>query len=204
MISAARLYVVSPPRPASWVHTILGAGVGALQLRDKTADAAALLEVGRRWLRATRTHAVPLVIDDRPDVTHSLDADGVHLGQRDLPAADARAILGAHKVIGRSTHSREQIDDALRQCEAGHADYLAVGPVWSTPTVPAYDPVGLELLRYAARHSAGVPWFAIGGIDAANVAQVVDAGASRVVVVRAVTEAPDPANAVKELLEALL
>jgi thiamine-phosphate pyrophosphorylase len=122
-------------------------------------------------------------------------ADGLHLGQDDTPVADAREQLGADVLIGLSTHSREQFDAALRS----GADQLSVGPVWETPTKAGRPAAGLDYVRHAAEHGGDVPWFAIGGIDAGNVAQVVAAGARRIVVVRAIRDADDPERAAAAL-----
>ncbi|MDP9239779.1 MAG: thiamine phosphate synthase, partial [Actinomycetota bacterium] len=125
-------------------------------------------------------------------------APALHLGQDDLPVPVARQILGDNVVIGRSTHSPEQFDVAL--AEPG-VDYLCAGPTWETPTKPGRQAAGLPLLTHAARVSpdggAGRPWFAIGGIDLPRLDQVIEAGARRVVVVRAITEADDPAAAAR-------
>ena len=125
-----------------------------------------------------------------------IDADGVHVGQDDMAVDRARAIVGAERLIGLSTHSAQQIG------AAEGVDYIGVGPVWATPTKPGYAPVGLELVRYAAAH-ARVPFFAIGGINPANAAEVFDAGAQRIAVVRAIGRADDPREAAAALLEAV-
>jgi thiamine-phosphate pyrophosphorylase len=132
------------------------------------------------------------VVNDRPDLAIACAADGVHLGQDDGLASAARRLVGEDLLIGLSTHSPEQVD-ATRD-----VDYIAVGPVHATPTKPEYAPVGTELIAYAAEH-ARVPFFAIGGIDPENVADVVAAGAERVAVVRAIRDAPDPAGAARTL-----
>ena len=127
-----------------------------------------------------------------------------HIGQKDLPVGAARGFLGADTRIGLSTHTPEQVDAAIASASAGDGlDYFCVGPVWATPTKPGRAAVGLELVEYAAAMDPAVPWFAIGGIDLGNVEQVVLAGARRIVVVRAITEADDPAAAAGALLEAL-
>lgn len=195
-ISEARLYLVTPAIPASLVREVLAAGVGALQLREKDSEARHVIEVGTPMRDAARDAGVPFVVNDRPDVALALDADGVHLGQDDVPPAVAREILGREAIIGRSTHSPAQVDVALEE----HVDYFAVGPVHQTPTKPGRPAAGIELVRYAAKVAGGVPWFAIGGIDLDTIDAVVDAGATRVVVVRAVAQAPDPAAAVRALL----
>jgi thiamine-phosphate pyrophosphorylase len=122
----------------------------------------------------------------------------VHLGQDDLPPELARRLLGPEKLIGRSTHAIEQ----LRQAERDGCDYVGVGPVNATPTKPGRTPVGLDYVRQAAQE-ARIPWFAIGGIESSSLGPVLEAGASRVAVVRAITDAADPAAATAELLAGL-
>jgi thiamine-phosphate pyrophosphorylase len=198
-VADARLYLVAPATLragplAGLVPDLSAAGVGLIQLREKDMEAGDLLRVGGPVADACRDAGVSFVVNDRPDVALALDA-GVHLGQNDVPVAVARRILGG-AIIGVSTHSRGEIDDALAAIEP--IDYIAVGPVYETPTKPGRPAVGLELVRYAAQH-AMLPWFAIGGIDSTNIAGVIDAGARRIVVVRAITEAPDPVAAAAEL-----
>jgi thiamine-phosphate pyrophosphorylase len=198
-VADARLYLVAPATLragplAGLVLDLSAAGVDLIQLREKDMEAGDLLRVGGPVADACRDAGVSFVVNDRPDVALALDA-GVHLGQNDVPVAVARRILGG-AIIGVSTHSRGEIDDALAAIEP--IDYIAVGPVYETPTKPGRPAVGLELVRYAAQH-AMLPWFAIGGIDSTNIAGVIDAGARRIVVVRAITEAPDPVAAAAEL-----
>jgi thiamine-phosphate pyrophosphorylase len=198
-VADARLYLVAPATLragplAELVPDLSAAGVDLIQLREKDIEAGDLLRVGRPVADACRDAGVSFVVNDRPDVALALDA-GVHLGQNDVPVAVARRILGG-AIIGVSTHSRGEIDDALAAIEP--IDYIAVGPVYETPTKPGRPAVGLELVRYAAQH-AMLPWFAIGGINSTNIAGVIDAGARRIVVVRAITEAPDPVAAAAEL-----
>jgi thiamine-phosphate pyrophosphorylase len=145
-----------------------------------------------------REHGVPFILNDRPDLALECEADGVHVGQDDAPVADVRALLGPDRLVGLSTHDPQQIDDAT----AAPLDYIGVGPVHATPTKPARPAVGLELVRYAARH-ATVPFFAIGGVSPGNVEAIREAGARRVAVVRALTEAPDPALAARTLRGAI-
>ena len=139
-----------------------------------------------------------LVASDRIDLALAAGADGVHLGQDDLPPAVARRLLGPELLIGRSTHGLEQ----LRQAVADGCDYVGVGPVNATPTKPGRQAVGLDYVRQAAGECP-IPFFAIGGIDAAALPRVQEAGATRVAVVRAITEAHDSAAAVQELLAGL-
>ena len=202
-LERARLYLVAPGEfPVDVLASVIDAGVDLVQLRMKEADVSEILEVGDAWGRVCAEADVPLVINDRPDVALALGADGVHLGQDDLPPAVARRILGPDAIIGRSTHSVGDIEHGAREYEEGCADYIAVGPIHETPTAPGKPGVGLELVRHAAE-TVVFPWFGIGGIDPTNVGGVVDAGATRIVVVRAITLANDPVQAVTTLRSAL-
>lgn len=197
-IDAARLYLVSGATMkggslADLVADLASAGVDLVQLRAKDAEAGDLIRDGEPIRDACRAAGIPFIVNDRPDVALALEADGVHLGRNDLSAAVARRILGA-KIVGASTHAPEEIDDALDE----NPDYIAVGPVYETPTKPGRLAVGVGLLEYAAR-VATVPWFAIGGIDLETIDEVLAAGARRVVVVRAITEAHDPVAATRAL-----
>lgn len=169
-----------------------------MQLRDKTLSDADLTDLARRLLVLTRPAGVPLIINDRIEVARRSGADGVHLGQADGPLEPARRSLGERALIGRSTHSPEQ----GRAAELEGFDYIGVGPVYATPTKPSYHPVGLDYVRWAAEHLE-VPFVAIGGIDATNVAQVRQAGARAVAVVRAVLGAGEPDRAARSIKEVL-
>jgi thiamine-phosphate pyrophosphorylase len=197
-LADAGLYFVTDLRPDTErvVAAVLENGVDLVQLRDRQASDAELLAAGRGLANLCHEHGGLFVVNDRPDLAAGCDADGVHLGQEDMPVADARAIVGPERLIGLSTHSVSQIDAALG------VDYISVGPVWETPTKEGRPAVGLDLVTYAAE-SAAVPFFAIGGIDVARVAQVVAAGATRIAVVRALRDAPDPAAAARALRAAL-
>ncbi len=201
-LERTRLYVVSDAREDlgdlnDFLEGILGAGVDVVQLREKGAEAGDLLRWGEVFREATARHGALFIVNDRPDVALALGADGVHLGQNDLPVAAAREILGPEAVIGLSTHAAAEADAAPAE-----ADYVTAGPVWQTPTKPGRPAAGLEHVRYVAARERR-PWFAIGGIDPENLPRVVEAGARRITVVRAVTRAADPAAAVKRLLEGL-
>ena len=188
--------------PDAFLHAALSGGVDLLQLRDKTAADDELLEAAARFRRAADEHGALFILNDRPDLAAAAGADGVHVGQDDTPVAEARATVGDDAIVGLSTHSVEQIAAADAATGASRPDYIAVGPVHATPTKPGRPAVGLELIRHAAEHAPD-PWFGIGGIDPATIGAVVDAGARRVVVVRAVTEATDPQAAARALREAL-
>jgi thiamine-phosphate pyrophosphorylase len=200
-LDSARLYFVCDTRPGGRpledvLRAALGGGVDVFQLRDKTAGDVELLAAAAVARELCREAGALFIVNDRPDLAVAAGADGVHVGQDDMPVAQARATVGPQRIVGLSTHAPAQVDAA-----AG-ADYIAVGPVYATPTKAGRPPVGLELVRYAAEH-ARVPFFAIGGIDPANVVTVADAGAPRVVVVRAIANASDPAAAARALLAGL-
>ena len=197
-LARARLYVVTGPRDPAFLDEILAAGVDVVQLRDKDAEAGDLLRWGEKFRETAERHGALFIVNDRPDVAMALGADGVHLGQEDLPAHFARDLMGADAIIGMSTHFPAQFDSAPTE-----ADYLCAGPVWETPTKPGRRAAGLGLIQHAAAGDEQRPWFAIGGIDERNLGEVVEGGARRIVVVRAVTEAPSPRTAVRELLEGL-
>ena len=173
-------------------------GVDIVQLRDKTAADAEILAAAAWAAERCATHGALFIVNDRPDLAARAGADGVHVGQDDTPVHRARAAVGPDAIVGLSTHSMQQ---AQAGCKSA-ADYIAVGPVHATPTKEGRPAAGLELVRYAAA-TATLPWFAIGGIEAANVADVVAAGATRVAVVRAIVEADDPERAARELRAAL-
>lgn len=177
-------------------------GVDILQVRDKQAEARAEVEALRALREVADRHGALLAANDRADVASLAGVDVLHLGQGDLTTDDARALVGPGVLLGRSTRSREQM---LAAHEDPGLDYFCTGPVWATPTKPGRDAVGLELPREAAEatRESGMPFFAIGGIDAARAAEVVGAGARRIAVVRAVTEAVDPRAAARELRAAL-
>ena len=209
-LRSARVYLVCDERDDAFVEAALRGGVDIVQLRMKAAGDEEILAAGRRFRRVCRRHDALLIVNDRPDLAVEIDADGVHLGQDDMPAANAQAIVGEERLIGLSTHSPEQIDAAgggvAGAAAAGDSgagvDYIGVGPVNETPTKPGRPAVGLELVRYAAGH-ARMPFFAIGGISPRNVDQVRDAGAQRIAVVRALTEAADPEAVARELRAAI-
>jgi thiamine-phosphate pyrophosphorylase len=193
-LRSARLYLVCDEQSDEFLAAVLGAGVDMVQLRMKDAPDARILAVGRRFARAASDRGALFILNDRPDLVEAVGADGVHVGQDDLAVADARATVGPDRLIGLSTHSPEQVDAAARV----PVDYIGVGPVHATPTKPGRPAVGLALVRYAAEH-ATVPFVAIGGITAANAGAVRETGAEWIAVVRAITDAADPAAAVRGL-----
>jgi len=199
-LNAARLYLVTGSRPggrslAEVLEPALRGGVDLVQLREKDAGDAEILAAAAEARPLCTAAGALLLVNDRPDLAVAVGADGVHVGQDDMSVADARAITGPDLLVGLSTHAPSEID-------AADADYIGVGPVHATPTKPGRPAVGLDLVRYAAEH-AELPWFAIGGVDPASVAAVVDAGATRIAVVRAITDATDPEAAASALRAAL-
>ncbi len=177
----------------------ISGGADILQLRDKEAEDAQLIELGKRMRDTANKNRVIFIVNDRADLALELDADGVHLGQQDLSIKTARRILGKNRIIGISTHSLEQAIEA----ERSGADYISVGPIFGTPTKPAYMPVGLDLIS-AVRKIIKIPFVAIGGIDLTNLKDVLAAGARIVAVVRAVVSADDVSLSAKRLKEELL
>jgi thiamine-phosphate pyrophosphorylase len=201
-LASATLYLCTPDRPdlAQFLDAVLAGGVDVVQLREKGIEAKRELELLEVVRAAAERHGALWSVNDRADVAHASGADVLHLGQDDLPVPAARALLGADVLIGRSTHDIEQVDAAA--VEPG-VDYFCVGPTWPTPTKPGRPAPGLDLTRHAASLGTDRPWFAIGGIDLGNLDEVLAAGATRVVVVRALTEAADP-RAAAEALKARL
>ncbi len=196
-LSAARLYFVTDD-PAV-VPGALDGGADMVQLRLKDAADADIVAAGRALADLCHARGALFVLNDRPDLAVASGADGVHVGQDDEPLASARATVGPDALVGISTHSPAQVDAA----DASRADYFAVGPIWETPTKEGRPAVGLGLVRYAAGRTRRKPWVAIGGIDAERAPQVAEAGARRIVVVRAIQHAPDPRRAAEALLVAL-
>jgi thiamine-phosphate pyrophosphorylase len=200
-----RLYVIIDKKSARGRDLVMVAekavagGADVIQLREKDWPAREIVEAGRAIRKAITKDKALFIINDRPDIALAAGADGVHLGQDDIPVADARAIMGKDKIIGLSTHSLEQAVEA----QQSGADYIGVGPVFSTPTKPGSEPVGLELIKNV-KNISRLPFVAIGGINAANVGDVIAAGASRVAVVRAVCGADDIREAAKSLKDILL
>jgi thiamine-phosphate pyrophosphorylase len=193
--ASARLYLITAARPdlSAFLEAAVRGGVDLVQIRDKTLVDEELIPTLHEARDVTRRLGVPLVVNDRPDLAALVGADFAHVGQDDLPVAEARR-FGVR--VGLSTHARTEIDGA-------DADYIGVGPVYATPTKEGRPAVGLELVRYAAER-ARQPWFAIGGIDETNVADVVAAGAARIAVVRAIGDATDPERAAALLRRALV
>lgn len=193
----ARLYLCTGARRAEgdlpeFLDAVLAGGVDVIQLREKNLEAADELELLAVFAEACRRHGRLLAVNDRADVAVGAEADVVHVGQRDLSPSIIRGIVGPNVAIGLSSHSAAEAQAAS---EAAEVDYFCVGPIWATPTKPGRSHTGLGLIRATAEHKPRRPWFAIGGIDEGNLDEVLAAGATRVVVVRAITEAADPGAA---------
>ena len=205
----ARLYFIceglpNGQDPEALLEAALVGGVDLIQLREKAPRCAEeIVALARPFRRAAERHGALFLLNDHPELVAACGADGVHVGQDDLPVADARAAAGPGTLVGLSTHSAGELVAA--RSASGHAqpDQLSVGPIWETPTKQGRPATGLELVEHAAEGEDEPPWFAIGGIDLENVHRVVAAGARRVVVVRAIRDATDPAAAARELRSAL-
>jgi thiamine-phosphate pyrophosphorylase len=201
-LARTRLYVVTGAREdrgdlAEFLDAILAAGVDAVQLREKDAEAGDLLRWGTVFRQRADRYGALFLVNDRPDVALALGADGVHVGQNDLSAEFVRMLVGPDVLIGLSTHSEEQLEQGSPE-----ADYVCVGPIHETPTKEGRPATGLGIVAAAAKRERR-PWFAIGGIDGETLPVVLEAGATRIVVVRAVTEAADPGGAARRLLAGL-
>jgi thiamine-phosphate pyrophosphorylase len=204
-LAGARLYLCTDGRRskgdlAGFLDAVLAAGVDIVQLREKGLEAREELGLLEVFADACRRHGRLLAVNDRADVALAAGADILHLGQDDLPVPVARRILGPGPLIGRSTHDPAQADAAAR--EPG-VDYFCAGPLWTTPTKPGRPAAPRGLLPHLARRQPARPWFAIGGISLGRLDEVLAAGATRVVVVRAITQAGDPAAAARAFAQRL-
>lgn len=210
-LARARLYLCTDARRsrgdlAEFADAALAGGVDIIQLRDKGGpelEARQELAALETLAEACARHDALLAVNDRADIALAAGADVLHLGQDDLPVSWARRVVGDEVVVGRSTHADTEASAAA--AEPG-VDYFCVGPCWPTPTKPGRPAPGLDLVRHATGLSpdpTNRPWFAIGGIDLARLDEVIAAGARRVVVVRAITEADDPRAAAAEFASRL-
>jgi len=202
-VDRVRLYLITDARPAlrpfeAFLEAAIAGGVDMVQLRDRELDDAGLLSMAIRGSEVCSRLGVPFIVNDRVDIAVLAGADGVHLGQDDIPPSLARRLVGPTAIVGLSTHSPEQIGAAERE----PVDYIGVGPVHATPTKPGRAAVGTALVRYAAAHCTR-PFFAIGGLEPSNVAEVVAAGGRGVSVLRWVSQARDPRAAALEMIAAL-
>jgi thiamine-phosphate pyrophosphorylase len=199
-LADARLYLCVDSRSrqgdlAEFLDAVLGAGVDIVQLREKGLEASAELRLLEVFAAAAARHGALFAVNDRADIAYAAGAPVLHLGQDDLPVEVARHLVGPDVIIGRSTHSPAQADAAA--AEPG-VDYFCAGPTWATPTKPGRAAAGLSLLAHVAAAAPVRPWFAIGGIESlGRLDEVIAQGATRVVVVRAITEADDPAAAAR-------
>src|SRR3954451_8452252 len=198
-LADTRLYLVCNARPRAFLDAALRGGADLIQLRDKSLSDEELIEAAKPFRAAADAHGALFILNDRPDLVDACAADGVHVGQDDETPAQARAAVGPDRIVGRSTHAPAQAGEADADPDV---DYLAVGPVHETPTKAGRPAAGVEYVEYAA-HAVTKPWFAIGGLDAENLHEVVARGARRAVVVRAITEASDPQAAAEALTTAL-
>jgi thiamine-phosphate pyrophosphorylase len=202
-LSSRRLYLCTGDRPdlEEFIAACIGGGVDVVQLREKDLDDRSLIGRAAAVKAVCSSFGVPFVVNDRPDVALASGADGVHVGQDDVPVAVARAILGPRALIGLSTHAPAEWDAAIKE----GADYLSAGPVVATPTKPGRPGTGLGYLEYVSTTPASrlIPWFVTGGASPQSVPGMVDAGARRFVVVRYLTESPEPEASARELRAAI-
>lgn len=206
-LAAARLYLVcgsqserdrSGRELADLLRDAVAGGVQIVQLREKRMDDGELTAIAHAARVLCERLGALLIVNDRPSVAVEVGADGVHVGQQDIPLGEVRELVGPDVLIGLSTHAQDEIDAV----DPALVDYIGVGPVHATPTKPGRPAVGVELLRYASEHSP-VPFFAIGGLSAENLGDAIDAGARRAVVLRAITDADDPRSAARVLRQKL-
>lgn len=214
-LASARLYLCTDARRergdlADFADAVLAGGVDIIQLRDKGSagerrfgplEARQELDCLAVLARTCAEHRALLAVNDRADLARAANADILHLGQDDLPVRYARRILGTDVLIGRSTHDEQQARAAASE---DGVDYFCTGPCWPTPTKPGRPAPGLDLVRSVSAMVSERPWFAIGGVDADRLPLVLEAGATRAVVVRAITDAPDPAAAARALKQQLI
>ncbi len=200
-LANAHLYLCTDARKSTndfqiFVDAAFNGGVDIIQLRDKSLDAAEELRLLETLAETAARHDALWAVNDRADIAAIAGAPITHVGQDDLSAGQVRQIVGSESIVGRSSHS---LKEATAEAADPKVDYFAVGPCWPTPTKPGRPAPGLGLVREVAALKVGKPWFAIGGIDSANLDQVLAAGATRIVVVRAVTNAENPERAAAEL-----
>lgn len=192
------LAYVTPEKAPAMAEQMLSGGVTILQLRAKSHSPENILTLAKSIAPICRAHGVPFILNDHPDLVHPSGADGVHVGQEDLPVAHVRAIIGSDRIIGLSTHSIEQALDAV----GVHPDYIGFGPLFATPTKPDYPPIGTADIA-AVHRQVPLPIFCIGGIKLNNLPDVLSAGARRVVIVSGILLAPDPEAYCRNCLDLL-
>ncbi|MGY4710818.1 thiamine phosphate synthase [Mycolicibacterium sp. CBM1] len=208
-LAGARLYLCTDARRErgdlpEFIDAALRGGVDIVQLRDKGSpgeqrfgplEARSELAALEILAEAAARHGALVAVNDRADIARAAGVEVLHLGQDDLPLDVARQIVSPQTLIGRSTHEIGEASRAVME----DVDYFCVGPCWPTPTKPGRPAPGLDLVRAVASMQPDKPWFAIGGIDEQRLPDVLDAGARRVVVVRAITAAADPEAAARRL-----
>ncbi len=203
-LTNARLYLCTDLRLdrgdlEPFLHEVLAAGVDVVQMREKQAPPDVLELAGDVFREVAHRYGALFIVNDDPELAVEVGADGVHVGQEDPPPREAREHVGADRLVGRSTHDAGQIARALKE----DCDYLAVGPVHATPTKEGRPGIGLTPIRLTASMDTDKPWFVTGGMAPNTAPEVLEVGASRIVVVRAIYDADDPAAATRELAEVL-
>ncbi|MGO8875901.1 MAG: thiamine phosphate synthase [Acidimicrobiales bacterium] len=204
-LQGRRLYLCTSDREdlEGFLRACISGGVDVVQLRDKRLDDAGIVQRAGLAQRVCADLGVPFILNDRPDLAAEMGADGVHVGQDDVAAVEARRLLGEGGIVGLSTHEPAQLEAALLE----PVDYVSVGPVVPTPTKPGRPGTGLDYVRIASRLAAGcappMPFFVTGNARPDTVGAMVAAGARRVVVVRWLTESPEPESAARQLAAAL-
>ncbi len=200
-LQSAPLYLVTSPQPEilKTVEAALKGGLNLVQYRDKDGKDSDRLEQAHQLCQLCHQYNALFIVNDRVDIALAVDADGVHLGQHDVPVAFAREILGSHKIVGRSTTNKQELTKAI----AERADYVGVGPFYETPTKPGKAALTKEYIDYV-KVKCPVPWFAIGGIDLSNLDAILTIGAQRVAVVRAIMQAEQPAQVTRQFLTQLI
>lgn len=190
------LYLCTPIRPdfEQFLSNCIKGGVDIVQLRDKTADAKQIIKYSHKAIEICNEFGVPFILNDRPDIALEVKADGVHLGQDDVPVSLARKILGPEAIIGLSTHSEKELRASLYQ----QTDYISVGPLEPTPTKPGRAGTGVEYLKQASQISK-VPFFVTGAVQPKKIRNLVSLGAKGFVVVRWITESENPFEASKQI-----
>jgi thiamine-phosphate pyrophosphorylase len=206
-VAAARLYFVCEARPrgedpSALLDAAIAGGAGIIQLREKELDDEELVAAAAPFRAAADRGGALFILNDRPDLVAACGADGVHVGQADMPVAEARRLAGPGALVGLSSHAEDEIAAACAAAGDDRPDQLSVGPVWETPTKEGRPAAGLGLVEFAARE-ATIPWFAIGGIDVETAPVVARTGARRAVVVRAIRDADDPEAAARAIGDAL-
>jgi thiamine-phosphate pyrophosphorylase len=181
-----------------FVDNCIRGGVDIVQYRDKEGDARSILKRGALVRDVCRSHGVPFILNDRPDLALELGADGVHVGQDDAPPKLARKIMGPNAIIGLSTHSQDDLIGAQRE----PVNYISVGPINPTPTKPGRGGVGLGYLRFAVDNSP-FPFYVTGGVNPRSIGDMLDSGATRFVAVRWLTDAADGYDAAIALRRAI-